>query len=124
VTLFRLSVEEHVEGNIEHLKCLGDALGAPIEARKVVSDRGIGRLDQMSLCFGFDMWLGSAKAFESQSVAGIGVGEDDVDRANCLLGQPVDCHGALYAFVADVIGDHPSLATAIGSPNYGPLQFF
>lgn len=78
----------------------------------------------MGLGFGLLMRLGHAMAFEGEPIAGVGVGEDGLDLANGLPGEPVDRHRAGNTLIADVVSDHPAAPTAIGSPNYGPATFF
>ena len=78
----------------------------------------------MGLSLGFGMWRGDCVTLECQCVAGIGIGEDGADLANCLFRQPIGCDGTADAIVPDMIGDNSTLATAINRPNYCPVEFF
>ena len=103
---------------------LGGALGASVEAGQHVTDRGVGRLDQVGLGLGLGVGFGYAVALEGQGVAGVGICEDGADLADSLLGQAVDGDGAADPAVADMIGDDPATPAAIGRPDYGPVLFF
>lgn len=119
-----MSIEEECEGDFEHGEGFGGALGLSVEARKLVPDRRIGRLDQVGLSLGLDVLLGNPVTLEGQAVAGVGIGEDSANLADRLLSQSIRRNGTLHALVADMMGDNPPLAPAIDRPNYGPLPFF
>ena len=78
----------------------------------------------MRLALGLGVLLGHIQTFEGQGVAGIGVGEDRFDRADGLLGQPVNGHGAGNTVVPDMVGYDPAKTAAIGGPDYRALRFF
>jgi len=44
-----MSVEKQIEGDREHMKRFGETLGLAVETSKVVTDRTVGALNQMSL---------------------------------------------------------------------------
>lgn len=119
-----MPVEEEGQGDVEHVEGFGEALGTPVEARQIVPDGGIGCLDEVGLGLGLDMRLADGHPFESEVIAGIGVGKDGLDVPYGALGQPVYGHGAVDALVADVIGHHPAKPAAEGGPDYGALLFF
>jgi hypothetical protein len=119
-----VSIEEDVEGDLEHLLGLGSAFGAAVEAGEHVADGGVRRLDQMGLSLGLGVGFRHAMTLESEAVTGIGVGEDGLDLANRLPGKVVDGDGTSNALVANMVGDDPAAPAAVSGPNYRPAAFF
>ena len=119
-----MPVEEQVQRGVEHRDGLGMALGASVEAGKIVADRSVGGFDEMRLRLCLGVRFGNAVPLEGQPIAGVRVGEDGGDVGNGLSGQPVEGDGAVDALVADVVRNNATLSPAISSPYDGPALFF
>ena len=122
--LQQVPVEEEVEGYGEHFPGFGEALGAPVEARQIVADGGIGCLDKVGLGFGLGMRCGDAVTLKGEAVARVGVGEDRGDVGDDTAGALVEFYGAGDTFVADMPGNNATLCPAISSPYDRPALFF
>lgn len=119
-----MSIEEECQGYVEHVKGLGVALGASVEACEVIADRGVLGLDQVRFSLGLAMGFDDAVPLEGKAIAGVGVGEDGRDVGADPLGQPVEGDGAVDACVADVMRNNATLSPAISSPYDGSAAFF
>ena len=73
-------MEEEGEGEFKHGEGFGETLAAAVKSGEIVTNAGVGRLDEVGFPFGDDVLLGDV--FEGYPIAAVGIGTNASDAGH------------------------------------------